>query len=143
MSSQSNITPGPIAPENNPPINPQYYKPRKYNITAITTGLTTTITTDFPVDYVIGQLCRVLIPQAYGSIQLNEKQGYVIAIPASNQVELNINSQVCNAFISSPVYGPTKPQILAIGDVNTGQINTGRTNNKTYIPGSFINISPQ
>lgn len=34
-------------------------------------------------------------------------------------------------------------QTLAIGDANTGQVNaSGRTNQSTFIPGSFIDISP-
>ena len=144
MSSQSNITPGPTAPENNPPIKPQYYKPKKFVISSITTGFVTSVTTVLPMDYVIGQLVRLLIPQTYGARQLNERQGYVIGIPAPNQVLINIDSQICDPFISSPAYGPTPPQICAIGDVNTGQINAnGRTSTGTNIPGSFINISPQ
>lgn len=143
MSSQSNITPGPIAPENNPPIQPQFYKPKRFVISAISTGLVTTVTTVTDMDYVIGQLVRLLIPQTYGARQLNETQGYVIGIPALNQVVLNITSQVCDPFISSPVYGPTPPQIVAIGDINTGQINANGRITTTDIPGSFINISPQ
>lgn len=142
MSSQHNVTPGPIPPENNPPINPQYYQPRVFYISAITTGPTTTITTSTDHDYVIGQLVRLLIPELYGSRQLNEQQAYVISIPSSNQVTLDLYSVGVTAFVASPAFGPTRPQIVAIGDVNTGQINFGRTNNLTYIPGSFINISP-
>lgn len=136
--------PGPIAPENNPPINPQYYQPSVFAITAITLGTTTTIMTLVNHNYVIGQLIRLIIPPTYGSFQLNERQGYVIAIPAANQVVVNIDSSLnVNAFIESPSYGPTLPQILAIGDINSGPINnSGPTKQSTFIPGSFINISP-
>lgn len=138
------IFPGPQPPYTNPPIQPQYFKPSQFIISSISLGQTTTVTTTVDNNYVIGQLCRLLIPVQYGAIQLNESQGYVISLPASNQVELAIDSsQNVDAFISSPTYGPTLPQILAIGDVNTGQINsTGRVNNLTYISGSFRNISP-
>jgi hypothetical protein len=135
---------GPIAPENNPPINPQYYQPSVFDITAIALGVNTTVTTSVAHNYVIGQNVRLLIPAAYGSIQLNEQQGLVIAIPATNQVVLNINSaQNVDPFIAMPAYGPTPPQIAAIGDQNSGTINTtGRSNTGTFIPGSFIDISP-
>lgn len=134
---------GPIAPERNPPINPQYYQPGVFFITAITLGATTTVTTSVNHNYVIGQLCRLLIPQSYGSYQLNEVTGNVISIPTANQVVLDINSTNADAFVASPAYGPTKPQIVAVGDVNTGTINaTGRSANGTFIPGSFIDISP-
>lgn len=138
---------GPIAPERNPPINPQYYQPSRFVISAITlaspTSETTTVTTSEDHNYVLGQLIRLLVPNAYGSTQISGKTGYVSAIPAANEVVVGINSTNCSAFIGSPVYGPTLPQILAVGDGNQGYINsTGRTTATTTIPGSFINISP-
>jgi len=142
MSSQHNITTGPIAPQNNPPINPQYYQPRGYEISGITLGSTTTVTTSTTHDFVVGQLIRILILPYYGSYQLNEKSGYVISIPASNQVTVTIDSTNTNAFIASPTYTASPPQIIPIGDINSGAINSGRTNNQTYINGTFINISP-
>jgi len=134
--------PGPIAPENNPPINPQYYQPSVFVISDITLGQNTTITTSVDHNYVVGQNVRLLVPPTYGTYQLSELSGYVISIPAADEVVVNINSTNMNAFIPTPAYGPTPPQIVAIGDVNTGQINTGRSGNPTYIPGSFIDISP-
>ena len=135
--------PGPIPPYTNPTIEPQFYQPRVYEIAAITLGQTTVVTTTTDHDYVVGQQIRLLIPQFYGSRQLNDQVGYVIAIPSSTQVTVNINSTNANAFIPSPVFSLQSPQILPIGDVNTGAINaSGRINNTTYIPGSFLNISP-
>jgi hypothetical protein len=132
---------GPIAPESNPPIMPQYYLPSVFTISAITLGSTTTITTSVDHNYVIGQSIKLLIPSAYGSFQLNGQTGNVIAIPAANQVTVNINSIQSNAFVIGPTTTPA--QIIAIGDVNTGPINAqGRMNNGTFIPGSFIDISP-
>jgi hypothetical protein len=182
-------------------------------------GVTTTVTTSANHNYVIGQNIRLIIPSAYGSFQLNEQEGFVISIPAVNQIELSINSQGFDSFIASPYiatitgatqttpcvltcsssfvpgqyvlinnvsgmtelndnawrvisanattltvdasasiftaysgggtaeltnHSNTQPQTLAIGDNNSGQINTsGRVQNITYIPGSFINISPE
>jgi hypothetical protein len=143
MSSQFSPFPGPTAPESNPPINPQYYQPSLFYISAISEGTVTTVTTSVNHNYVIGQLVRLLIPFNYGAQQLNERQGYVIGIPAANEVVLNIDSTKADAFIPSPTYGPTPPQIAAIGEVNSGQISsTGNVQINTYIPGSFINISP-
>ena len=134
---------GPIAPENNPPINPQYYVPSLLDISALTLGPTTLVTTTVTHNYVVGQLVRLLISQLYGSFQLNEQEAYVIAIPAPNQVILNLNSLNANPFVANPTSGTTQPQIVAVGDVNTGNINAqGRFNNGTFIPGSFIDISP-
>ncbi len=138
---------GPIPPYSNPPIEPQFFKPSQFVITNIGLGPTTLITTSINNNYVIGQQVRLLIPEKYGSIGLNEQTGIVISIPAPNQVTLNINSNGIDPFISSPTFLPfqskTLPQIVAIGDINSGIISsTGRTISTTNIPGSFINISP-
>lgn len=134
---------GPIPPENNPPINPQYYKPSNYTISAITNGINTTVTTSSNNNYVIGQQVRFSIPFNYGITQLNGQSGFVISIPAANQVVVNINSTNYNSFIASPSPSYTPAQIAAIGDVNTGAINsTGLLNQGTFIPGSFLDISP-
>src|SRR4030095_1641329 len=131
---------GPIALYNNLPIEPQNYQPRQYFISEIDLGQTTTVTTSVDHDYVIGQECRLIIPLTNGSRQLNAKTGFVISIPAANQVVLEINSAVnIDAFVTTSLNN--QPQILAIGDINTGQTNSGPSNVTTYIPGSFINIS--
>lgn len=135
--------PGPIAPENNPPINPQFYQPSKFIISALVEGVTTAVTTLVDHDYVIGQQVRLLIPESYGAIGLSGQQGYVISIPSPNQVVVDINSTNLNAFNPAPAFGPTPPQIIAIGDIQSGAINSqGRINNGTFIPGSFIDVSP-
>ncbi len=134
---------GPIAPENNPAIHPDWFAPKAFSIEEITRGLTTTITTSEDHDYVIGQLIRTIIPMFYGMRELNEVQSYVISIPASDQVVIDVDSRSFNAFISSPTFALQTPYILAIGDVNTGYVsNTGRTVPFVGIAGSFINISP-
>jgi len=57
-------------------------------------------------------------------------------------VILDINSIGIDPFINAGL--PTKPQIVPVGDNNSGVINSnGRNHNGTFIPGSFINISPQ
>ena len=132
---------GPYALYNNLPIEPQFYQPSRFVISAIDLGPTTTITTTVDHNYVVGQEVRLLIPSSFGSYQLNETKGFILSIPASNQFELDINTTVnVDAFISSSA--TTVAQCLAIGDINSGQVNTGRTGNLTYVPGSFINISP-
>ena len=209
---------GPTPAYANVPINANYYQPSRFVISAITLGETTTVTTTADHNYVIGQVVRLLIPQDYGSYQLNETQGIVLSVPAADQVTVGINSTSASSFVASiytatitnitqasptvvtatnyftpydrvritavggmtelnnNVYTvvaatassfslavnstgftaytgsgtatlyphpTTQPQILAIGDVNSGAINTnGRTQNQTYIDGSFIDISP-
>jgi hypothetical protein len=135
---------GPIAPESNPPIQPYFYLPGLFYITALSLGSTTTVTTNVNHNYVIGQEIRLLVPQSYGTRQVNNQTGFVIGIPAANQVVVTINSQNANAFIASPAFpGNTMPQIVPVGDINTGLISsTGRSLPTTTIPGTFETISP-
>lgn len=137
---------GPIALYSNPPIQPQYFQPWRFNISAITLGATTTVTMVIPtitnLNYVIGQQVRLIIPPQFGCRQLNGQTGFVLSVTPPNQVTLDINSlHGVDPYIASTA--PTQAQILAIGDLNTGIISsTGRINLKTDIPGSFENISP-
>lgn len=125
----------------NLPIEPQFYQPSRFVISAITLGMTTTVTTTVNNNYTIGQQVRLIIPPSFGCRQLNEQSGYVLSIPNPNQVVISINSVGYDPYIASSAH--TQAQILAIGDVNSGQTNSnGRNSNLTYIPGSFINISP-
>ena len=143
---------GPTPAYNNPPIEPQYFEPSRFVISDIAQGQTTTVTmvpsttggSTVQPNYVIGQLVRFVIPDAYGIRQINEKKGYVLSLPSSTQVEVDIDSTSFDPFITSPTDDSQDPQIIAVGDVNQGQINeSGRVNVKTYIPGSFRNVSPR
>jgi|SRR5690606_9280299 len=138
----ASIIQGPVAPFSNVPIRADYYQPRFFEISAITLGQTTTVTTSTDHDYVVGQQVRLIIPPGYGCRQLNEASAYVIEIPADDQVVLDLDSsQNVDAFIAAGLDNTAK--ILAIGNINSGVTNSnGRTGNGTYIPGSFINISP-
>ena len=111
-------------------------------ISGVTLGQTTTITTTDDMNYVIGQEIRLIIPFSFGCYQLNGQTGYVISIPSGNQIIVSIDSSVnVSNFKSSPA--TTVAQIVAIGDLNFGFINqNGNMNQGTYVPGSFINISP-
>jgi hypothetical protein len=143
MSYNPPLIYGPIAPENNPPIHPEYFKPRVFDIAAIANGLSTLVTTTVKHDYVVGQEVRFLISQLYGERQLNEKTGLVTSIPAINQVVVNIDSSFFDVFVPNLTSNTTQPQIVAIGDINSGAINRhGRVRNHPYIPGSFRDISP-
>lgn len=142
---------GPIAPQRNPNIHPEWYEPTRFAISAITKGPTTTVTmtpwviqgATIEPNYVIGQLVRFNIPRPYGIRQINEQTGYVLSIPSSTQVVVGINSSSFDSFIPSPTLTTQSPQIVAVGDVNTGSVNSsGRVNLSTYVPGAFIDISP-
>lgn len=90
---------------------------------------------------------RVLITGVAGMTELNNNI-YTVVAATSSSFSLAVNSTAFTAYTGSGTaslfpHQTTVPQILAIGDVNSGAINTnGRTQNQTYINGSFIDISP-
>lgn len=133
----------PIPPYQNLPINAQFYQPSQFFISGVTLGVSTTITTTASMNYSVGQEVRLLIPPSFGCRQLNNQTGFVISIPAQNQVTLDIDSSVnVDPFIASSA--TTQAQILAIGDVNTGPTNaSGNMSTSITVPGAFINISPE
>lgn len=142
MSSFTGVISYPIPPYQNLPIESQFYQPRRFVISDVTLGQTTVVTTTIAHDYVIGQQVRLIIPAVFGCYQLNETFGYVLSVPTTTSVEVSIDSsRNVNQYIAAT--SNQEAAILAIGDVNTGIVNTqGRVNQTTYIPGSFIDISP-
>ena len=133
----------PIPPYQNVPIQSNYFQPSRFVISAVDLGSTTTITATTSMNYVIGQQIRLIIPPSFGCRQLNNQTGFVFSTPAPNQVVVSIDSsQNVDQYIASSA--TTVAQIVAIGDINTGTTNTqGLMNDGTFIPGSFINISPE
>jgi len=149
-------------------LYPYLYSPGVNVISSITTGTTTTVVTTDANSFVVGQEVAFRIPTVWGTYQLNSLPdtlipgspiyGYVISVtPSTNTVVVNINSTGYTAFnVNQPVNsvpGLTFPQILAVGDVNTGgnqissgsmlypppQVNGFNTINGPAILGSYVN----
>lgn len=129
-------------------LYPYLYAPGVNIITAITTGSTTTIDTTSAHNFVVGQEIAIRMPQvsgvtptAWGDSRYNSlpnsvtpgspQYAYVIAVTDYNTVVVNINSTGYTAYNSNipvaNVSGLSYPQIVAVGDVNTGgvQISSG------------------
>lgn len=142
MAEQGGVITFPTPAYQNVPITPQYYEPSRFVISDVDLGQTTTVTTSEDHNYVVGQEVRLLIPASFGCFQLNNLNGFVLSIPADDQVEISIDSsRNVNQYIAAT---PTiqEPQIVAIGDINQGYTSsTGRNVAMINIPGSFINIS--
>ena len=117
-------------------LYPYLYAPGVSIISAITLGATTTIDTTSAHNYVVGQEVAFRIPSSWGTVQLNSLPntltpgspvyGYVVAVTDYNTVIVNINSAAFTAFDSNQlvanVPGLSFPQIVAVGDVNTGGV---------------------
>lgn len=122
-------------------LTPYLYAPGATYISNITLGATTTIDTTDAHNFVVGQEVAIRIPPAWGTIELNSlpnvqipgspMYGYVVAVTDYNTVVVNINSSSFTAFNSNQPFlsypGEQFPQIVAVGDVNTGgvQISAG------------------
>ncbi len=115
-------------------LYPYIYFPGTTFISAITLGATTTIDTTDAHNFVVGQEVAFRIPPAWGTVELNSlpnvlipgspAYGYVIAVTDYNTVVVNINSTAYTAFnvdqTVASLPGLSYPQIVAVGDVNTG-----------------------
>ncbi len=122
-------------------LYPDLYVPYGVNITAVSTGTTTTITTAVNHGFVVGQEVFFVLPQvsstAWGMNQLDTfafntanvvpQQAYVTSVPAANQIVVNVNSTGFTAFAfptsAQAALGITFPQVLGIGDQNSGATN--------------------
>lgn len=91
---------------------------------------------------------QITISGVSGMTQLNGIETQILRA-TSTTLTLNVNSTGFSAYVSGGTATLvtreyTVPQVMAIGEFNSGQTNTsGITNTLTYVPGSFINISPE
>lgn len=150
---------------------PFLYAPGVSFIEAITTGTTTTVVTTTPHNLLVGSEVAFRIPRQWGTTELNSLPnnvipgspiyGYVVSVTNSTTVVVNINSTGFTAFNTNQtvasVPGLSFPQILAVGDVNTGgaaissgsqlypspTINGALTINGPAINGASINNTRQ
>jgi hypothetical protein len=153
-------------------LYPFLYAPGVNIISALTLAATTTVVTTSPHNFVQGQEVAFRIPTAWGTTQLNSLPdllipgspiyGYVTSVTNSTTFVVNINSTGYTAFATNPtvasVPGLTFPQVLAVGDVNTGGVqysgatiglypppivNGFNTINGPAIQGAFVNNTSQ
>lgn len=155
-------------------LYPFLYAPGVSFISAVSTGTTTTITTTAPHNLVVGSEVAFAIPSTWGITQLDSYipgsstipgspiYGYVVSVSSSTQVVVNINSTGFTAYANNPTVAQTLaglsfPQMIAVGDVNTGgvQISSGsvlypppsvngvNTINGPAIQGAFVNNTRQ
>jgi hypothetical protein len=111
------------------------YEPGVTYIEAIAFGTTTTVTTTAPHNYVVGQEIAFRIPTSWGATQLNSLPDvlipgspiyyYVTSVTNSTTFVCNAVSTGFTAFntnqtVASVSAGLTPPQVVAIGDVNSG-----------------------
>lgn len=152
-------------------LYPQIYAPGVSFISAITLGSTTTVVTTAPHNLSVGSEVAFRIPTLWGTTQLNSLPnnaipgspiyGFVVSVTNSTTVVVNLISSSYTAFNSNiaiaSVPGLSFPQMVAVGDVNTGGlaisagsalypspiVNGVSTINGPAINGAFVNASSQ
>lgn len=151
-------------------LTPFVYAPGNAFIEAITPGSTTSVTTTSVHNFVVGQEIAFRIPPTWGTVELNSPSngiipgspvyGYVTSV-SDNAFSCNINSTGFTAFntnqtVASVAAGLKFPQVVAVGDINTGGLlyNGGAlypspvvakvpTINGPAIQGAFVNNTNQ
>lgn len=133
-ASYTNLSASPSSAKVKKILYPYLYLPGSSVISAITLGATTTIDTTSAHNFRVGQEVAFRIPSQWGTAELNSLPntlvpgspvyGFVTAVTDYNTVVVNINSSSYTAFTTnvavSSVPGLSFPQIVAVGDVNTG-----------------------
>ena len=131
-------------------LYPFLYLPQDNVISAITTGSTTTIATTMYHNLEPGQEIAFRVPTLWGTTQLNSLPnnvipgspiyGYVTSVTDNWTFVCNFNSSSFTAFTNNfamtaaTLPGLTYPQVLSVGDVNTGGLSFGVLNTTTLYP---------
>lgn len=156
-------------------LYPFIYAPQDNFISALTLASTTTVVTTTYHNFVVGQEVAFRVPTSWGTYQLNSLPnsvtpgspiyGYVVSVTDNWTFVVNINSTGFTAYTAdqtvASVPGLFFPQVLPVGDVNTGgtllsassplypspefPTSTSRvpTINGPAIRGSFVNNTSQ
>lgn len=114
-------------------LYPVLYAPGAAFINFLTLAATTTVTTTAPHNFKVGQEVAFRIPLQWGPYQLNSLPnvlipgspiyGYVVSVTNSTVFVVNINSTGYTPFNPNQTFLGFKesfPQVVAVGDVNTG-----------------------
>lgn len=122
-------------------LYPDLYVPFSCPIAGITVGDPTVFTTSVNHNFVVGGQVRVIIPSGWGTTQINDQTGYVTAVTATT-VTVDIDSTGATAFAypssATAALGITYPQIIPVGDANTGyQASGNNPPSPITIPGAF------
>lgn len=120
------------------------YVPFACDISGVALGQTTMITTSVNHGFIVGNEVTFLIPRLWGVSQLNGLKGLVLAF-TNNTITVNIDSTMFDAFITPTVTLPVvidTPQVLPVGDQNTGYVLPGGSPPPLQIPGTYRNTYP-
>ena len=133
-ASYTNLSASPAGSVVKKVLYPFLYAPGEAVVTALSLSSSTTVTTASYHNFVVGQEVAFRIPSQWGTSELNSlpnslipgspMYGYVTSVTDNWTFVVNINSSSYTAFTTaiavSASIGLTFPQVVAVGDVNTG-----------------------
>lgn len=133
-AAYTNLSASPASAKVKKILYPYLYLPGTSVIEAITLGSSTTVVTTSAHNLRVGQEVAFRIPSQWGTVELNSLPntfvpgspvyGFVTSVSDFKTVVVNINSSSYTAFTTNvavaSVPGLSFPQIVAVGDLNTG-----------------------
>jgi hypothetical protein len=131
-------------------LYPNLYLPGLRYITAISSSMANTVlTTSVNHNMVVGQEVAFVIPPQWGMFQLDslyqdqinpQFTAYIISVTA-NTLTVNVNSSAFTAFAyptsAQAAVGLNFPQVIPIGDQNSGGLAPGGVLTSLTIPGAY------
>lgn len=98
-------------------ITPSVWVPPFCWVTAITNAFQSTITTSFDHNYVVGQIVLLSVPKAFGMKEADRQQATILAVPATNQMTVSLNTSTFTPFAFPPASAVpfTFAQVSSIG----------------------------
>lgn len=136
-------------------LDPFNYLPAFTVPATITTGTTTTVSTAAYHNFEVGQQIAFRIPSSFGMTQLNSLPnplipgspiyGYVTSVTDNWTFVCNINSTNFTAYNTNQSLTAVStgqfPQVLSVGDVNTGGLINGLSSTNLYPSPQFPTFS--
>lgn len=130
-------------------LYPQLYAPGVAFLSAVTvSGTAASVTTTAPHNFSVGQMVAFRVPSSWGMIELNSlpnvlipgapNYGYVTAVGSSTTATVTVPSGTYTAFTTNVTVatalagGLTFPQVLAVGDLNSGSLLSNFTSPSFY-----------
>lgn len=124
------------------PYDPLFYPSHRY-ITAITAANPAVITLSVKHNYVVGQQVRVMVPAAYGMVEINNIVGNITAIDTSaNTITTDIDASTFTAF-AFPLTAAvpfTPAMVVPVGETANANISNPNLLDDATLNSGYIGI---
>lgn len=124
------------------PFDPMYYPTRRY-ITAITAANPAVVTLSVTHGYTVGQKVRLVVPAAYGMIEMNNQFATITAISTTyNTITLDIDSSAFTAFaFPATAATPFSPaMVVPVGEAANSAVSDPNLLDDATINNGYIGI---